>query len=64
VRKDVLKSICQLKGIHVPKTVLHMRINDQLSQPEDLSAKVEGISESRLLAFLRGKGPVRWSTTA
>lgn len=39
--KHVLQSVGQLKGIYVVQSVLHVWINDQLGQPQDLSAQME-----------------------
>jgi hypothetical protein len=39
--KDVLKTIRQLKGVHVIETVLHMGIHDQLRQAQNFTTQVE-----------------------
>lgn len=55
VSKCVLQSIRQLKCIHVAKTILDMRVDYQLRQTQDLSTKMEGVSESWLLSLLSGE---------
>ena len=55
----ILERVCKLECIDITQTKLNMCIDDQFSQPQNLSAKVEGISETRLLAFLGGQGPGR-----
>jgi hypothetical protein len=54
MRKDILKSICELKGVNVAKTVLDMGIDNKLCQAENFSTQVESIPEPRLLPLLRG----------
>ena len=52
VRKDVLEAVSELEGLDVAKAILNVRIYDQLGEAKDLSAKVEGIAEARLLSLL------------
>ena len=52
VSEDVLKTIRQLERIHVVQTVLDVRIHDQLGEPQDLPAEMEGITETGFLALL------------
>ena len=33
-----------------------MRVDDELGQPENFSAEMESVSETRFLTFLRGQG--------
>jgi EAL domain-containing protein (putative c-di-GMP-specific phosphodiesterase class I) len=39
--KDVLKTIRQLKGVHVVKTILHVGVHDQLCQAQNFTTQVE-----------------------
>lgn len=48
----VLQPIGELERVHVAKTVLHVRVDDNLRQTHDLSNQVEGISEPRSLTLL------------
>jgi hypothetical protein len=56
VSKNVLESIGELKGFDVSKSVLHMRIYNQLEQAKDFTAKMESITESTFLPFFRSQG--------
>ena len=58
--KYVLECVCKLECIDVTQAKLHMCIDDQFSQPQNLSAKMEGIAEARLFAFLGCQGPGRY----
>mmetsp|Transcript_29770 Transcript_29770/g.62392 ORF Transcript_29770/g.62392 Transcript_29770/m.62392 type:complete len:390 (-) Transcript_29770:1623-2792(-) len=48
----VLEPICQLECIDVAETKLNIRIDNDFRQTEDLTAQVESVAESRLLALL------------
>mmetsp|Transcript_3880 Transcript_3880/g.8478 ORF Transcript_3880/g.8478 Transcript_3880/m.8478 type:complete len:333 (+) Transcript_3880:5507-6505(+) len=52
VRKNILQAVCQLIGVNVAQSILNVRVDDELRQPENLAAEVEGIAEARLLALL------------
>jgi hypothetical protein len=39
--KDVLKTIRQLKGVHIVETVLHVRVHDELRQAQNFTTQVE-----------------------
>ena len=52
--KDILDCISELEGVNVPETVLNVGINDELGQAEDLSAQMEGVSETRFLSLFCG----------
>lgn len=55
VGKRVLKAIGQLESVHVVQSVLDVTIHENLGQPQNFSAQVEGISESRLFSLLGGQ---------
>ena len=59
MREDVLERIGQLEGIDVAEAILHVRIDDKLCETQNLTAQVEGVSETRLLTLLGGQGPMR-----
>ena len=59
MREDVLKRVGELEGVHVTETELHMGVDDKLRQAENLATQVEGVSETRLLAFFRRERPER-----
>ena len=44
--KHVLQTISQLEGIHIVQAVLHVRIHNQFGQPQNLTAQMEGVTES------------------
>jgi hypothetical protein len=52
VSEGELKSVGELEGVDVAESVLDVRVDDELHETEDLSAEMEGVSESRLLPFL------------
>ena len=52
MRKRILERISQLKGIHIPESILHIRIHNQLGQSQNLTTQMKSISETRLFAFL------------
>mmetsp|Transcript_4532 Transcript_4532/g.13244 ORF Transcript_4532/g.13244 Transcript_4532/m.13244 type:complete len:1314 (+) Transcript_4532:2393-6334(+) len=56
VREGVLEPVRELVGVHVAQAVLHVRVHDELGEPEDLAAEVEGVPEAALLALLGGEG--------
>jgi hypothetical protein len=58
MRKGVLKSIRELEGVNVAKTVLDMGIDDEFCEAENLSTQVESIPKARLLPLFRGQGPI------
>lgn len=53
--EDVLHRISKLEGVHIPQAELDVGIDDKLGETENLSTQMEGISESRLFAFLGGQ---------
>ena len=53
MRKDVVQPVRKLVGVDISKPVLHMRVDDQLDETQNLAAQVEGISEAAALALLR-----------
>lgn len=55
VSEGELETVGELEGVDVAETVLDVRVDDELRETEDLTAQVEGVSESRLLALLRRK---------
>mmetsp|Transcript_19442 Transcript_19442/g.63358 ORF Transcript_19442/g.63358 Transcript_19442/m.63358 type:complete len:470 (-) Transcript_19442:1597-3006(-) len=55
VGEDVLQAVGQLVGVDVAQPVLHVRVDHQLRQPQDLAAEVEGVAEARLFALLGGE---------
>mmetsp|Transcript_31892 Transcript_31892/g.87345 ORF Transcript_31892/g.87345 Transcript_31892/m.87345 type:complete len:298 (-) Transcript_31892:756-1649(-) len=55
VREDVLQAVGQLVSVHVAQPVLHVRVDDELGEAEDLAAEVEGVPKARLLALLGGQ---------
>jgi hypothetical protein len=59
MRKDVLKSIRELKGVNIAKPVLDMGINDKLRQAQNFSTQVESVPETRLLPLFCGQRPIK-----
>ena len=57
MRKDVLQRIRELESVDISKTKLHVSIDDELGEPENLATQVECVSETRLLTFLCSQGP-------
>ena len=53
MRKDVLQCICQLERVGIAEPVLHVRVDDELGQAQDLAAEVERVAKPRLLPLLR-----------
>ena len=51
--KHILQTISQLEGVHITQSVLHMTVNHQLRQTQNLTTQVESIPETRLLTFLQ-----------
>jgi len=51
VGKHVLQTICKLEGIHVTKSELNMRVDNELGQSKNFSTKMEGVSESGSLSL-------------
>ena len=51
VSKGVLESVCQLKCVRVRQAVLDVGIDDELGEPQNLSAQMERVSEPRLLSL-------------
>lgn len=58
MRKDVLQRISKLESVDVSKTELNVCIDNKFSETKDFSAKMEGISETRLLSLLSRQCPV------
>mmetsp|Transcript_21407 Transcript_21407/g.67173 ORF Transcript_21407/g.67173 Transcript_21407/m.67173 type:complete len:241 (+) Transcript_21407:4296-5018(+) len=56
VGEDVLEAVGKLEGVDVAEAVLDDGVDDELGEAEDLSNKVEGVAEARLLALLGGEG--------
>lgn len=54
--EHVLQTVCKLESIDVAQSKLDVGVHDKLGESKDLSTQVEGVSESRLLPLLRGKG--------
>ena len=52
MRQRVLQPVRQLVRVHVAEPVLHVRVHQQLGQPQHLAAQVERVAEARLLALL------------
>ena len=52
VREGVLQAVRKLEGVDVAEPVLHVRVDDELRQAQDLARQVEGVAEARLLALL------------
>lgn len=52
MREDVLQGVRELESVDISETELDVRVDDQLSETEDFTTKMESIAESRLLAFL------------
>jgi hypothetical protein len=55
VGEHELKTIGELEGVDVAEAVLDVRVDDELGQAKDLATEVEGVSEARLFALLRGE---------
>jgi hypothetical protein len=55
MREDVLNCIRELERVDIPQTKLHMSVDDEFRQPQDFSAQMERIAETRLLSLLRGE---------
>ena len=52
VSKHELKSIGELERVDIAEAVLNVRVDDELSEAQDLTAEMESVSETRLLALL------------
>jgi hypothetical protein len=46
----------QLEGVDVAEAVLHVRVDDELGQAQDLARQVERVAKARLLALLSRRG--------
>ena len=55
VREDVLQSVRELERVDVSKAILHVTVDDQLGQSQDLATQVEGVAEAGLLSLLLHK---------
>jgi hypothetical protein len=55
VSKDVLQTISKLECVNVAETVLDVRINNKLGETKNFTAKMESVSEARLLSLLGGQ---------
>jgi len=55
--KDILQRICEPESIDIPKTELHMSVNDELGEPKNLATQVKCVFETRILTFLCSHGP-------
>jgi hypothetical protein len=55
VVEDVVNPVCELEGIDVPETILDMRIDNQLDEPQDFAHQMERVTEPRLFALLGGQ---------
>ena len=55
VSENVLQTIRQLKGVNVVQTILNMCIHHQFRQPQDFTAQMESVTETRLLTLLGGQ---------
>jgi hypothetical protein len=55
VGERVLKTIGKLESIDIAETVLDVRVDHELAETQDLANKMEGVSETRLLALLGGQ---------
>lgn len=53
VREDILQSVGELEGVGVAQAVLHVGVDDELREAQDLAAQVERVAEAALLALLR-----------
>ena len=49
------EQVAYLECVDVAKPVLHMAVNDQLRQPQNLPAQMERITKATLLSFLGGE---------
>jgi len=58
MRENILKSIRELEGVNVTKTVLDMGVNDEFRQAKNFSTQVESIPKARLLSLFRSQGPM------
>ena len=56
VGERVLQAVGQLVRIDVAQAELHVGVDHQLGQAQDLAAQVEGVAEAGLLALLGGQG--------
>mmetsp|Transcript_736 Transcript_736/g.1704 ORF Transcript_736/g.1704 Transcript_736/m.1704 type:complete len:700 (-) Transcript_736:62-2161(-) len=56
VAEDVLQAVGELEGVDVAEAELHVGVDDQLGEAQDLAAQVEGVAEAGLLALLGGQG--------
>jgi ribulose-5-phosphate 4-epimerase/fuculose-1-phosphate aldolase len=55
VREHVLEAVGELEGVHVAEAVLHVAVDDQLGEAQDLAAQMERVAETGLLALLWGE---------
>ena len=56
---SVLKTVSQLEGIHIVEPVLHVGVNNQLGQTQNLTTQVKGISKPGLISLL-GSQDLDW----
>jgi len=52
VGEHVLEAVGELEGVHVVQTVLHVRVDDQLRQTKDFSAKMERCDKDIQLTYI------------
>ena len=52
VGEGELEAVGELERVDIAEAVLDVRVDDELREAEDLTAKVERVSEARLLALL------------
>lgn len=55
VSEDVLQAVGELEGVDVVQAILHVRVDDEFGESQDLAAQVEGVAETRLLSLLGGE---------
>lgn len=55
VREHVLKTISKLESVDVTESELNVGVNNELGETKNFSAKVESVTESRLLSLLGRK---------
>eukprot|EP00573_Skeletonema_grethae_P011256 CAMPEP_0201703974 /NCGR_PEP_ID=MMETSP0578-20130828/41486_1 /ASSEMBLY_ACC=CAM_ASM_000663 /TAXON_ID=267565 /ORGANISM="Skeletonema grethea, Strain CCMP 1804" /LENGTH=67 /DNA_ID=CAMNT_0048191899 /DNA_START=99 /DNA_END=299 /DNA_ORIENTATION=- len=51
--EGVLQPISKLVGINISQTILHVRINHELGETQDLPREMERITKTTLLPLLR-----------
>ena len=55
MRKYVLESVGELKGVYIAQPKLHMGVHNQFCESQDFPTEVKRISESGFLPFLGGE---------